>query len=134
MARAEAPHTERLAMARTGPEPRALYSFRDRSAERGPAAFAEPHMRAAELNRAPEQRRTPHEMAPAMASREFRRAETPAPRIAEGPHLPIVQAAPPTAARHPGFGGERPGFGGGHPEGGGHPAPPSPHAGNDRRR
>ena len=112
--RAESPRAERLAQARTTPEPRAQFNFRDRTAERGPAAFSTPRLRAAEQARPPEPQRAVHNFAPAMAARRFQpSAETPRPQPA--PHLQIVQAAP----QHGGGGGD-------------HPAPPPSRPGNDR--
>ena len=113
--RAESRRAERFAEARTAPEPRAQFNFRDRPPERGPTAFPAPRLRAAEQVRPQEPQRAARAFAPAMASRQFEpRAEAPRPQ--QAPHLQILQAAPP----HGGGGG------------GNHATTPQFHPGDDR--
>jgi hypothetical protein len=112
---------QRFAQARTGPEPRAQFNFRDHATAHGPPAFSGPRLRAAEQARPSEPARAPRDIPAAMASRQFQ-PHAPAPHPQEAPHLHIVQAAPQGGRGHPNGGG-----------GGNHPAPPQPHPGNDSR-
>ena len=125
LASARAARSQRLAMAQTSAEPRALYNFHDRAAERGPAAFAAPRLRAAEPVLAPAPDRT---AARQMAARTFQpHIQAPPAQHAEPPHLQIAQAAP----RAGGFSPPRPNAGA--PAVASRPNPPRPKPADDRR-